>query len=123
MTCSANTESQANTAAAADGSEEASPSTRTQRPSQTEPDVFLFLLSALVRHPQLTVGCIPSLRITGRLGRRDTSPLASPASSLQINKLTLTEDKAPNTPTPGNLPLAQPQLRARLPTSPGEEPH
>lgn len=73
MRRSANTESQANTASATGGSEEASRSTRTRRPSQAEPDAFLFLLSALVRHPQLTGDCVPSLRITGCLGRRDTS--------------------------------------------------
>lgn len=74
--CSANTESQANTASAADGSEEASLSSRTQRPSQTEPDVFLFLLSTLVWHPQLTDGYFSSLQNHGASGKGNTSSLA-----------------------------------------------
>lgn len=45
---------------------------RTQRPSQTEPDTVLFLLSTLVWHLQLTDGYFPSLQNNGSSGKGNT---------------------------------------------------
>lgn len=113
-------ESQANTASAADSSEEASQSTRTQCPSQTEPDVFLFLLSTLVWHPQLTDGYFPSLQNNRASGKGNTSSLASPAPGLQINRLTLAKkDEALDTPR--HLPLAGRQQEKNLTIMPREQ--
>lgn len=83
--------------------------------------MFLFLLSTLVWHPQLTDGYFPSLQNNGASGKGDTSSLVSPVPGLQINRLALTEeDEAPD--TPGDT-LAGCQLPALLLTSPGEESH
>ena len=121
------------TASAADGSEEASPIRQNSVPlPDTEPDVFLFLLSTLVWHPRLTDGHVPPSGITGHLGRGNTSSLASPALGLQINRLTIRkEDETPDRHThhapariPGEkslMPLDsgfQRQIHQHLPTRP-----
>lgn len=83
-------------------------SSRTPRPSQTEPNALLFLLSTLVWHPRLTDGYFPSLPNNGSSRRGNTSSLAFPAPGLQVSRLPLkTEDEAPDRhtriPPPGYL--------------------
>lgn len=96
-------------------------SARTQRPSQTEPGRrFYFCFQPLFGIPGSQSATSPPSRITGHLGRRNTSSLASPAPGLQMNRLTLTEGGAQ---TPSHLPLAERHLRPHLLLGLGEEPH
>ena len=85
----------------------------------TKPDVFLFLLSTLVWHPRLTDGHFPPSGITGHLGRRNTSSLASPALGLQINRPTIQkEDKTPDKHT-HHAPARTPGEKSFVPLNSG----